>query len=208
MSNQNRWFLEDRVAGGSYLPQAPSEPYVTVSRHTAQAFLKLSLAGPPGCFSNNEIYSYFIAYILECPPGKYCFFSRVKRKYILLKETLGLYAVCYFNNLCDTHLQSFHSLKLLMGAPANAVICFPILSRKETPARVCLSTPAGRQLPFGPGDVGDIRLNPYPSHYKTAFAFSCILHPHFHQCALRFHLPYVPGEDTGFPRSTLLPISG
>ncbi|WP_321491806.1 hypothetical protein [uncultured Desulfobacter sp.] len=48
-----------------------------------------------------------------------------------MKETLGLYAVCYFNNLCDTHLQSFHSLKLPMGAPANAVICFPIL--KDSP---------------------------------------------------------------------------
>ncbi len=136
----------DRVAGGSYLPQAPSEPYVTVSRHTAQAFLRLSLAGPPGCFSNNEIYSYFIAYILEHLPGKYFSFSGSKEN-ILLKDASGVYAVCYFNNLCDTHLQSFNRINLQMGAPAIAVICFPIfkdspdsLAKKHLPGCACSHT--------------------------------------------------------------------
>ncbi len=32
-------------------------------------------------------------------------------------------------------------------------------------------------------------LNPYPPHYKTAFASSDISGPHLQQCALRFHLP-------------------
>ncbi len=39
--------------------------------------------------------------------------------------------------------------------------------------------------PFRAGQI----LNPYPSHYRTAFASSCILLPHLPQCALRFHLP-------------------
>jgi hypothetical protein len=60
------------------------------------------------------------------------------------ERTSGVYAVCYFNNLYDTHLQSFNSVKLLMGAPANAVICFPILkdspnslAKKHLPGCVC-----------------------------------------------------------------------
>lgn len=51
---------------------------------------------------------------------------------------------CLFHNLCDTHLQSFNSIKLLMGAPAIAVICFPIfkdspdsLAKKHLPGRAC-----------------------------------------------------------------------
>ncbi len=130
------------------------------------------------------------------------------------ERTSGAYAVCYFNNLCDTHLQSFNSIKLLMAHQLLPSFAFPsskilqtLLQRNTCPG-VSVVTPAGRQLPFGPGNVGDIRLNPYPSHYKTAFAFSCILRPHLHQCALRFHLPNTPGEDTGFPRSALLPIYG
>jgi hypothetical protein len=50
-------------------------------------------------------------------------------------------------------------------------------------------------------------LNPYPVHYRPAFAFSCLLFPHPQQRALRFRLPdNPPGGDTGFPRSTQLPI--
>jgi len=41
----------DRVAGGCCQPQAPSEPYVTVSRHTAQAFIKARLCGATRLFS-------------------------------------------------------------------------------------------------------------------------------------------------------------
>lgn len=33
--------VKDRVAGGCRQPRTPSEPYVTVSRHTAQAFIKV-----------------------------------------------------------------------------------------------------------------------------------------------------------------------
>jgi hypothetical protein len=41
----------DRVAGGCFQPRAPSEPYVTVSRHTAQAFIKACLCGAARLFS-------------------------------------------------------------------------------------------------------------------------------------------------------------
>ncbi len=34
-----------------------------------------------------------------------------------------------------------------------------------------------------------VALNPYPPHYRTAFASSSLSIPHFQQCALRFHLP-------------------
>jgi hypothetical protein len=37
-------------------------------------------------------------------------------------------------------------------------------------------------LPYG-------RLNPYPSHYKTAFASSTILYPQPHRLALRLAFP-------------------
>jgi hypothetical protein len=40
-------FKASRVAGGCYHPQAPSERCVTVSRHTAQASVKVSLVGIP-----------------------------------------------------------------------------------------------------------------------------------------------------------------
>ena len=176
--------------------------------------------GLPGCFSINEIYSYFITYLLSISPG--IRFSGPKENTSFWAKHSDVYVICFFNNLCDTHLQSFNSMKLLMGAPAIAVkqllpsFAFPsskilqTLSQRNTCPGVSVITPAGRQLPFGPDDVENqmIHLNPYPSHYKMAFAFSCILLPHLHQCALRFHLPNVPGKDTGFPRSTLLPISG
>lgn len=40
--------------------------------------------------------------------------------------------------------------------------------------------------------VGQI-LNPYPAHYKPAFAFSIVLYPHPHQFALRLAFP-CPGR--------------
>lgn len=46
------------------------------------------------------------------------------------------------------------------------------------------------------GDVGRSR-NPYPFHYKTAFAFSILLYPHLHRLALRLAFPahvLQPGE--------------
>ena len=49
-------------------------------------------------------------------------------------------------------------------------------------------------------------LNPYPSHYKTAFAFSIILCPPPHRLPLRVAFPC--GRSTGLPRSTLKPSNG
>jgi len=33
-------------------------------------------------------------------------------------------------------------------------------------------------------------LNPYPPHYRAAFAFSIILYPHLHQLTLRLTFPF------------------
>jgi len=43
-------------------------------------------------------------------------------------------------------------------------------------------------LPYG-------RRNPYPPHYKAAFAFSTILYPQSHRLTLRLAFP--KGEDYG-----------
>ena len=136
----------------------PSEPYGTVSRHTAQAFQRLSLAGPPG---------YLIAFAIR---------------------TCSLLT----NWLISFHLLDFHRLYLPTGAPAchfmTAVICFPIfkdspysLAKKHLPGCNCNHT-RRMSAPFWAGQS----LNPYPIHYRSAFAFSSILRPHPHQCALRF----------------------
>ena len=39
------------------------------------------------------------------------------------------------------------------------------------------------------------RLNPYPPHYKMAFACSILLYPHTHRLALR--LAFLEGRSTG-----------
>jgi len=39
----------DRVGHGAYAPIPPSEPYLTVSRHTAQVFQKAIFVGKPDC---------------------------------------------------------------------------------------------------------------------------------------------------------------
>jgi hypothetical protein len=60
----------------------------------------------------------------------------------------------------------------------------------KDPVKVC---PLSREvmLPYG-------RRNLYPSHYKTAFAFSTILYPQFHQLALRLAFPFgTEGENYG-----------
>jgi len=61
------------------------------------------------------------------------------------------------------------------------------LSRRERPSG---SLPA-----FAWGDVA-LRLNPYPLHYRTAFAFSTILCPHRQQHSLRSACP--EGQRYGF----------
>jgi len=44
----------NRVAGGCCQPQAPSEPYVTISRHTAQAFVKACPCGAARLFRTTQ----------------------------------------------------------------------------------------------------------------------------------------------------------
>ena len=96
------------------------------------------------------------------------------------------------NWLISFHLLDFHRLYLPTGAPAchfmTAVICFPIfkdspysLAKKHLPGCNCNHT-RRMSAPFWAGQS----LNPYPIHYRSAFAFSSILRPHPHQCALRF----------------------
>src|ERR1039457_73255 len=46
---------------------------------------------------------------------------------------------------------------------------------------------------------GGVLSNSYPFHYRTAFAFSSILCPPFHQCSLRTHLPSLEGGMSGLP---------
>ena len=47
--------VPDRVGQGPHGPIPPSEPYVTVSRHTAQAFTKADPVGlPDGCTSYGQ----------------------------------------------------------------------------------------------------------------------------------------------------------
>ncbi len=52
-----------------------------------------------------------------------------------------------------------------------------------------------------------LRLNSYPPHYRTTFAFSILLYPQPHRLTLRLAFP-VSGEVTGLPRSTYIPSDG
>jgi hypothetical protein len=82
------------------------------------------------------------------------------------------------------------SYQKVEGAPANpkiAVNCFPSF-REILLIFLQRSTGIGRRLPFGLGNVG-LLLNPYPPHYRAAFAFSGLLLSHNQQRALRFRLP-------------------
>jgi len=54
----------------------------------------------------------------------------------------------------------------------------------------------GVMLPCG-------RRNPYPPHYKAAFAFSTILYPQSHRLTLR--LAFSEERTTGLPRSARVP---
>lgn len=71
-----------------------------------------------------------------------------------------------------------------------AVICFLSLKWFNQLSRNRNTCPDahGTRRTSAPFRVGQC-LNPYPPRYKAAFASSCILLPHPHQCALRFHLP-------------------
>ena len=61
-------------------------------------------------------------------------------------------------------------------------------------------------MEFCPLSRGIMLHNPYPPHYKGAFAFSILLYPHLHRLALRLAFPI--GEDTGLPRFAWIPFNG
>ena len=63
--------------------------------------------------------------------------------------------------------------------------------------------PDGRQRAFARGDVAR-GLNPYPPHYRMAFASSRVLYPPPHRLALRLTFP--GGRETGLPRSARVPL--
>jgi hypothetical protein len=74
------------------------------------------------------------------------------------------------------------------------------LSREERPGG-SLSACAGVMLPYE-------RRNPYPSHYKTAFAFSTILYPQPYRLTLRLTFPCRPmsaGRTTDLAHSARVP---
>jgi len=83
--------------------------------------------------------------------------------------------------------------------------------------RLSRDTGPGGSLPaFAWGDVAQ-RLNPYPAHYRPAFAFSTILCPQSYRSTLqlafprlsshraRFEYSVVRGRTTGLPRSARVP---
>src|SRR2546425_11296374 len=65
--------------------------------------------------------------------------------------------------------------------------------------------PDGRQRAFARGDVAR-GLNPYPPHYRMAFASSILLLPHVYRLALRLAFPH--GRRTGFPCSVSVTTNG
>ncbi len=161
------------------------------------------------------VHDSFPSYGSSISKAKPCGAARLFSLFFLVRvgqkplKSLSFSEPSFFHSVCDTHLQSFN--RFINGGPMNGLpvpepaagrtSCsrhlhshlqrFSKLSRKETPARMCLYS--------HPPDVSSlsdrvmlpvrIKRNPYPPHYKTAFASSCILCPHLHQCALRFHLP-------------------
>src|SRR5690349_5893641 len=73
------------------------------------------------------------------------------------------------------------------AAPAcSAVICFASFRRFANLS--CDGRPDGSLPTFVEGDVARWR-NPYPPHYRTAFAFSIFLYPPPHRLPLRDAFP-------------------
>jgi hypothetical protein len=66
-------------------------------------------------------------------------------------------------------------------------------------------TPDG-SLPACAEDHVASRLNPYPPHYKAAFACSILLYPQPYRLTLRLAFP--SGRATGLPRSVSVPTWG
>ena len=111
-----------------------------------------------------------------------------------LQEPVSQHLLCHLH---DTRLQSPDVLPEDAHAEVTAFICFSSCKEDSTnslvtrdPAEVC--TVAGR-------DNVASRLNPYPPHYRAAFACSAIL------CPSSLGLPYgrlaMSGEGTGLPCS-------
>ena len=98
----------------------------------------------------------------------------------------------------------------LGAAPASVAAADISASLPEVCLPGSLVTPDQREVcPLSrQGDVA-LRLNPYPSHYSTAFAFSLLLYLLPRRLALRFAFPrpigYGEGETTGLPRSADVP---
>lgn len=64
-----------------------------------------------------------------------------------------------------------------------------------------IERPNGSRLAFAQNDFA-YWLNPYPFHYKTAFASSILPYPQLHRLTLRFAFPC--GEVTGLSRSAYI----
>jgi hypothetical protein len=90
---------------------------------------------------------------------------------------------------------------LLEAAPARPLRSANISA--SPPEVVCLrftcADTRGKSAPFRAGYC----CNPYPPHYRTAFASSLLLYPQPHRLLLRVAFP--DGRTTGLPRSSLIP---
>src|SRR5690606_32623279 len=120
-------------------------------------------------------------------------------------------------SLYDTRLEPSHfSMALgpvnavpdrrLVGGRTRAILrshLHSLLSRLAKQSRK--EGPSGSLLAFARGDVA-LRLNPYPLHYRAAFAFSTILCPHPQRHSLRFACP--EGQRYGFTMFHLIHTVG
>ena len=68
-----KFSFTDRIGHGAYAPIASSEPDMTVSRHTAQAFAKARLVDEPDCsplMAQSYLYARAILICLEFNPSR------------------------------------------------------------------------------------------------------------------------------------------
>ena len=103
--------------------------------------------------------------------------------------------VWQLRRLYNTHLQPSCVNRRRMHMQWTAFICFSSyegsvdsLVKKD---HVEVSLLSHRIMSF--------QLNPYPAHYRPAFAFSTFLCPHLYQPPLRVAFPF--GRDMGLPSS-------
>ena len=104
--------------------------------------------------------------------------------------------------LCQ--LMACQSTTLWETAPAGvatAVICF--VCSVGWPISLVMQDPHGKSARFRVGRCCH-RLNPYPPHYRMAFASSGVPYPHPYRPPLRLAFPC--GRDTGLPRSARVPL--